>query len=207
MGTPMIELLQCPTRWFEGIDASGSDIETLRRAIERLVNEGLSAIRGSLPVDTHQEANAENCRSAAGLIGNEYKVVNGDTWCRSHNGGADVDSSVDIIVPLSVNGASCGMLAEGKLGCVSPRRHPRRVELERKYVGTCKMLALFGVNAHPTLFVIVSENIRNMMKWRIGNWMRGTHDVHMVSCCPVEFLERIGLLPRDRPWTLAKRED
>ena len=207
MGTPKIELLLNSARWFDGIDASGSDIETLRRAIERLVDEGLAAIRGNLPVDARQEANVENCRLAARLIDNEYEVVNGDTWCRRHGGDAGADSSIDIIVPLSGNGASCGMLAEGKLGCVSPRRHPRRVELERKYVGTCKRLALFGINVHPTLFVIVSENIRNMMKWRIGKWMRGTHDVHMVSCCPVEFLERIDLLPCDRPWTLVKGED
>lgn len=207
MGTPKIELLLDSARWFDGIDASGSDIETLRRAIERLVDEGLSAIRENLPVDTCQETNVANCLLATGLIGDAYKVVNGDIWCRRHSGDAGTDSSVDIIVPLRGNDASCGILAEGKLGCVSPRRHPRRVELERKYVGTCKRLAFFGVNAHPTLFVIVSENIRNMMKWRIGNWMRGTHEVHMVSCCPVEFLERIGLLPRDRPWSLTKEEN
>ena len=207
MGTYKIEVLLDSARWLDGIDASGGDIETLQRALERLVDEGLAAIRGNLPVDARQEANVENGRLAGRLIDNEYKVVNGDTWCRRHSGDVGVDSSVDIIVPLKGNGASCGMLAEGKLGSVSPRRHPRRVELERKYVGTLKQLAVFGVNAHPTLFVIVSENVRNMMKWRIGNWMRGTHDVHMVSCCPVEFLGRIDILPRDRPWSLVKGKD
>lgn len=207
MGTARFKPLLDAEEWFVSIDASGDEVETLREAIGRIVDEGLDAIRRCAMDDNRYERNVEDCKSILLRIGDRYNVVNGDDWCYRHDCECGIDNSVDIIAPIDTSGVVCSLLAEGKLGCTSPRRHPARKQLEQKYIGTVKRLAKFGANVHKTLHIIVAENIRNVMKWRVGNWMRGTHEVEMVSCCPREFLEWLGLLSFDKRWSLTNQGD
>ena len=207
MGTAKFKPLLDAKNWFACIDASDDEVETLREAIGRIVDEGLDAIQRSAMDDNRFERNVEDCKSVVRRIGVRYNVVNGDDWCSRHDCGCGINNSVDIIAPINTSGVVSSLLVEGKLGCTSPRRHPERTHLEQKYIGTVKRLAKFGANAHKTLHIIVADNIRNVMKWRVGNWMRGTHEVEMVSCCPREFLEWLGLLSFDKPWSLTNQRD
>lgn len=205
MGTAKFDPLLDSVKWLAEVDVSSDEVESLRKAIERIADEGIDAIQRSTMVDNDRcpERNVGDCRSVAQHISSEYKVINGDAWCSRHDPLCEVDNSVDIVAPVVSDGNVCCLLVEGKLGCTSPRRHPGRKELEQKYIGTVKRLVQFGARVHSTLHVIVADNVRNIMRWRIGNWMRGTHGVEMVSCCTREFLECLGLLPFNKPWSLT----
>lgn len=168
--------------------------DLLSNALKRIVNDGMCALRKRDGMQAAMEKVAACCE-VIDAMGRDCLVVSGDDWEDSH---ADAEGnwescSVDIILPVKCKDCSTLLLVEGKMGCTS-KRNPTKVELEEKFFGTSNRLHASGVPHIDELVVLVSSNVRHSMKHRIGNWMRGTHRVDMVSFCLREFILLLGAL-------------
>ena len=115
MGMAKFYPLLNSAEWFTAVDVFSDEVETLRKAIERIADEGIDAIRRSAMEDDDRchELNVEDCRSAAQQMNSDYKVVNGDAWCSRHDSFCEVDNSVDIVAPVVSEDNAVGLLVEG----------------------------------------------------------------------------------------------
>ena len=75
---PCLDSADC----FAELGVSNEEAEGIRQALERVIDEGVEAIRQRLMDDRVFEENAKSCGIAAGRVGDEYRVINGDAWCR-----------------------------------------------------------------------------------------------------------------------------
>lgn len=171
--------------------------EILNSALNRIVQDGMSALCGNPLALPSMVQDLQQCQKCIPSGGPCLRVVNGDDWEAAVHP-KNLANSIDVGLLVDAHGRHAILPVEGKLGmaCDYPGDRGgstiRLVEMEAKVEGMRALLPS-SLQMSGSLIIVVPKNGKEWAWYSVRRWnLAGNRIGRLFSCCIDDFLLLVG---------------